>query len=101
MKKLILFTIIFAIGCEDSNNHNENHNSNLLFVSSEGTYGNGDGSISVFYDNEMIQTVEEVGDVVQSIVVNNDHLFVIINNSHKIKRYTITEYGLNLPGFDI
>ena len=50
MKKLILFTIIFAIGCEDSNNHNENHNSNLLFVSSEGTYGNGDGSISVFYD---------------------------------------------------
>ena len=101
MKKLILFTIIFAIGCEDSNNHNENHNSNLLFVSSEGTYGNGDGSISVFYDNEMIQTVEEVGDVVQSIIVNNDHLFVVINNSHKIKRYTITESGLNLPGIDI
>ena len=101
MKKLILFTIIFVIGCEDSNNHNENHNSNLLFVSSEGTYGNGDGSISVFYDNEMIQTVEEVGDVVQSLIVNNDHLFVVINNSHKIKRYTITESGLNLPGIDI
>ena len=101
MKKLIFFTIIFAISCEDSNNHNENHNSNLLFVSSEGTYGNGDGSISVFYDNEMIQTVEEVGDVVQSIIVNNDHLFVIVNNSHKIKRYTITESGLNLPGIDI
>ena len=45
--------------------------------------------------------IEEIGDVVQSIIVNNNHLFVIANNSHKIKRYSITESGLNLPGIDI
>ena len=99
MKKVISLTFIILISCEDS--IDQTQNSNLLFIASEGTYGNGDGSISVYSENEKIQTINGIGDIVQSILVNNDKLFVIVNNSHLIKRYNITESGLNLPGIDI
>lgn len=97
-KTLILISLIF-IGCEDS--YNKLQNPNLLFVASEGTYGDSNGSISVFSEEEKIQTVENLGDVVQSIHIDDDKLFVIVNNSHLIKRYSITESGLNLPGIEI
>ena len=99
MKKIVFFTFLILTSCEDS--LDQTQNSNLLFVASEGTYGNGDGSISVFSENEKIQTIDGIGDIVQSILVNGDKLFVIVNNSHLIKRYSITESGLNLPGIDI
>ena len=99
MKKIVFFTFLILTSCEDS--LDQTQNSNLLFVSSEGTYGNGDGSISVFSENEKIQTIDGIGDIVQSILVNGDKLFVIVNNSHLIKRYSITESGLSLPGIDI
>jgi len=99
MKKVISLTFIILISCEDS--LDQTQNSNLLFIASEGTYGNGDGSISVYSENEKIQTIDGIGDIVQSILVKDDKLFVIVNNSHLIKRYSITELGLNLPGIDI
>ena len=42
--------------------------------------------------------LENIGDVVHSILVHENKLFVIVNNSHLIKRYSITETGLSLPG---
>ena len=50
---------------------------------------------------EKIQIVENVGDVVQSILVHEDDLFVAVNNSHTIKKYDITDSGLALPGIEI
>lgn len=99
MKKIVILISLIFIGCEDS--YNTKGNPNLLFVASEGTYGDSNGSISVYAEEEKIQTVESLGDVVQSILINDDKLFVIVNNSHLIKRYTITESGLNLPGIEI
>ena len=55
MKKVISLTFIILISCEDS--IDQTQNSNLLFIASEGTYGNGDGSISVYSENEKIQTI--------------------------------------------
>ena len=102
MKKIILLLFILAYSCEDNVNDNDNnHNSNLIFFASEGSYGDSDGSITVFNNNEKIQTVENIGDVVHSILVHEDKLFVIVNNSHLIKRYSITETGLSLPGIEI
>ena len=99
MKKTLIIISLIFIGCEDS--YNKLQNPNLLFVASEGTYGDSNGSISVFSEEEKIQTVENLGDVVQSIHIDDDKLFVIVNNSHLIKRYSITESGLNLPGIEI
>ena len=73
----------------------------LLFVACEGNFGSGDGSIEVFRGQEKIQTLNNVGDVVQSILVFEDDLFVAVNNSHTIKKYDITESGLSLPGIEV
>lgn len=65
----------------------------LLFVANEGNYGDENGSISVINEDGVINTIENVGDVVQSLLVHNDNLFVIVNNSHKIKVFNIFEDG--------
>ena len=99
MRKVIPLFILLYISCEDSIKTTED--SDILFISSEGTFGNSDGSIAVIKNNQVIQSVENIGDVVQSLLVDGDKLFVIANNSHLIKKYTITESGLNLPGIEI
>ena len=79
MKFLIPIVLIFMYACEDVQENNQEPN--LLFISSEGNFGNSDGSISVFDGENKIQVIENVGDVVQSILVHENHLFVIVNNS--------------------
>ena len=61
MKKVTFFSILLIFSCEDS--LDQDQSSNLVFVASEGTYGNSDGSIAVFSENEKIQTIDAVGDV--------------------------------------
>lgn len=73
----------------------------LVFVANEGNFGSSNGSISVIGKDGVIQTVENVGDVVQSLLVNGDKLFVSVNNSHKIKVFDITTEGILLPGIEI
>ena len=73
----------------------------MVFVASEGNYGSSNGSISVFRGGEKIQQLENIGDVLQSIVVHNDKLIVALNNSHFLKIYEITIDGLLLPGIEI
>ena len=100
MKYLIPLTLLLLLfSCED--NVTEVEEFDLLFISSEGNFGTGDGSIEVFKGLEKIQTVENVGDVVQSILVHEDDLFVAVNNSHTIKKFDITESGLALPGIEV
>ena len=100
MKYLIPLTLLLLLfSCED--NVTEVEEFDLLFISSEGNFGAGDGSIEVFKGLEKIQTVENVGDVVQSILVHEDDLFVAVNNSHTIKKFDITESGLALPGIEV
>ncbi len=93
---------LLLFSCED--NVTENLGSeefSLLFIASEGNFGSSNGSIEVFKQQEKIQTVSNVGDVIQSILVFEDDLFVAVNNSHTIKKYDITESGLALPGIEI
>ena len=99
MKYLIPLISLLILSCEDK--INENEELNLLFVASEGNFGSSDGSIEVFRGEEKIQTVNNVGDVVQSILVFEDDLFVAVNNSHTIKKYNIIESGLALPGIEV
>ena len=100
MKKIIaiLFTLII-LGCED--NSNEDTNQSLVFISNEGNFGSNNGSISVFQGKSKIQEIKNVGDVVQSILVHDEKLIAIVNNSHLIKIYQITKQGLRLPGIKV
>ena len=72
-----------------------------VFVANEGNFGASNGSISMINNNDEVYHVEEVGDVVQSLEVYEDKLIVVVNNSHMIKVYDITENGLRLPGIEI
>ena len=99
MKKLFLVLSVILAGCEDSNTKNES--SDLTFVSTEGNFGSSNGSISVFRSGKLIQEIKDIGDVVQSILVHNEKLFVLVNNSHLIKVYQISDDGLELPGISV
>jgi hypothetical protein len=98
----ILISVLFIIiSCDNSINKSPEITPRLLFIASEGNLGQGNGSVSVFKDEKKIQSIDNIGDVVQSILVHDDMLFVIINGSSEIKRYTISESGLALPGITI
>jgi len=105
-KQFLLITFLFLsfISCEKEDVgyiEEQGQSVELVFVANEGKFGSSNGSISVVGKNKIIQTIENVGDVVQSLLVHNDKLFVSINNSHKIKIYDITANGLLLPGIEI
>ena len=42
----------------------------------EGNFGSSNGSVSVFQNGKLIQEVKDIGDVVQSILVHNEKLFL-------------------------
>ena len=102
MKYLISLISLLMFSCEDNITENsESEEFSLLFIASEGNFGSSNGSIEVFKGDEKIQTVNNVGDVIQSILVFEDDLFVAVNNSHTIKKYDITDSGLALPGIEV
>jgi hypothetical protein len=103
MKKLILLLILtLFVSCQKEELNIETELfSELIFVSNEGNFGTSNGSVSVIKDEQVIQTISNIGDVVQSLLVHQNKLFVSVNNSHKIHIYNITEDGLLLPGIEI
>ena len=88
MKKLILFIICSSVFANDK-----------VFVACEGNffYGAsfGNGSIwEIDGDNSESYVGNPIGEIVQSVNVHNDFLFVIINGSSKINKYKISANGL-------
>jgi hypothetical protein len=103
MKKYLLFllpVLIFSCDKQELNIYSQVP-TELIFVANEGNFGTSNGSVSVIKDEEVIQTVSNIGDVVQSLTVYQNKLFVAVNNSHKIHIYNITENGLLLPGIEV
>jgi len=100
MKKIcVLIIALFAITCD--NGQGDNENTSWVFVANEGSFGASNGSISMIDDFGNIYETESIGDVVQSLEVYGDKLIVVVNNSHKIMFYDITEDGLSMPGIEI
>ena len=99
MKNKFVLILFLFISCD--NNSGFDNEKRLTFIASEGNFGSSNASISVFQGPKQIQKVSNIGDVIQSIKVYDDKLFVLINNSHLIKIYTITSSGLSLPGIKI
>jgi hypothetical protein len=100
---IISLALFISTACDNSNptSSDSESNSSWIFVANEGNYGAGNGSVSMIDDKGQITTIDNIGDVVQSVEVYKNKLFVIVNNSHKIMIYNITENGVNLPGIEI
>ena len=106
MRKIgIITTLLLGLlinGCSDSlTQSNEPISKEWVFVANEGNFGASNGSISMINQDGVVLEVTEVGDVVQSLEVYENKLIVVVNNSHMIKVYDITEDGLALPGIEI
>jgi len=105
MKKLILLLfipLVFACSSDDEyTNDDPDSSKSFVFVACEGNFGASNGSIYYISNSGDISSVQNIGDVVQSLEVYNNKLFVIVNNSHKIMAYDINENGLSLPGIEI
>ena len=97
---LLGFFMMTMIGCTNPTSSNEQTVQEWVFVANEGNFGASNGSISMI-NNDEVYHIEEVGDVVQSLEVYEDKLLVVVNNSHMIKVYDISEGGLKLPGIEI
>ena len=99
MKSKFIFMLFLFISCDKNTGFDDE--GKLTFIASEGNFGRSNASITVFQGPDQIQKVSNIGDIIQSIMVYGDKLFVLINNSHLIKIYTITSTGLSLPGIEI
>ena len=100
---IISLALFFWTACENNNTtaSDSEPNSSWIFVANEGNFGAGNGSVTMKDDNGKINTIDNIGDVVQSVEVYKNKLFVIVNNSHKIMIYNINETGVDLPGIEI
>lgn len=98
MKKIILIITLITISCS---NEDEIINSEWIFIACEGNYGSSNGSIYMVNQFGEMDSIPNLGDVVQSVEVNNDKLFVLVNNSHKLHVFDINSDGVSLPGIEI
>jgi len=102
LKTLWLLSVLITITtCQDESSDDLNQQKTWVFVACEGNFGASNGSISMINELGEVYSVDNVGDVVQSLEVYEDKLFVIVNNSSIIKAYDITKEGLSLPGIEL
>ena len=85
------FVIFFWFGCtENQEESNLDLGDATTFVLCEGNFGSGNSalwSLSPFDSSSLTQILSGsvLGDVAQSLTLVGDKLFVVVNNSHKIK----------------
>jgi len=98
----LITSLLLISGCSNPTESNESAIvQEWVFVANEGNFGASNGSISMINQDGIVLEVTEVGDVVQSLEVYENKLIVVVNNSHMIKVYDITEDGLALPGIEV
>ncbi len=96
----LLLAAAMIWGCEENEEENTVIGEPLvigniygLFITNEGSFGNGNGSIG-YYDlnrNRVLQdmfysaNLRPLGDVVQSLIRIDDKVFIVVNNSQKVE----------------
>ena len=77
---LLYFGVLILIGCNDHSNPTSNGNiggdssDSFTFVACEGNYGSSNGSISIIDAMGNVSSIENIGDVVQSVEVYENKL---------------------------
>ncbi len=94
LKSMILLSIFISSCTKDEIDiqSNESAYDNGYFITNEGNFGTGNGSISFVdeygvVENDIFQSVNSflLGDVVQSMSIINDNAYIVVNNSSKIE----------------
>lgn len=99
MIKYLLFTVFSLVliiaSCKKSDDTNIDlpQASKIYYISNEGAFGFGNASLSVFYPdsntiiNHAFEAVNgrKLGDVMQSVSVVNDKIYMILNSSNKVE----------------
>ncbi len=111
---LVLSFAVFFTACDDDDDSVSGIFSNGAFITNEGAFGAGNGSVSYYsyagdtLTNEIFKSVNNrsLGDVVQSLTVYKDKAYIVVNGSNKIEVVTkndFVEYGviadLNSPRY--
>lgn len=86
-----VLTVFLISSCEDEVVKGEYENG--AYIVNEGSYGSNNGSISFYsynadaVENNIFNTVNgrEIGDVVQSIGINGDLAYIVVNGSNKVE----------------
>jgi YVTN family beta-propeller protein len=116
-----LVLIVFAIACfmltscDDEDNQPAGEFENGVFVINEGNFQDADGTISFINPDDgsvkedlfgSVNNGLALGDVVQSMTIDGDHAYVVVNNSNKIEVVNsntfVSEHtlqGLSLPRY--
>ncbi len=96
MKHYLLFLsfLILLISCksDDNTQPQDGDYHNGIFVTNEGPFQNGTGTITFISDvGEVTQEIfkkanqKDLGNIVQSMYLYGDRAFIVVNNSHKIE----------------
>ena len=63
-----------------------------IFISNEGAFGNGNASVSfIDFNGEVKQSLfkstnsRDLGDVLQSVLIDDDNVYLVVNNSNKVE----------------
>ena len=117
IKKLLTISILIGLisSCQKDNNSpiiESGLYDNGYFVTNEGNFGTGNGSITFISDDgSVVNNVYEstngvpLGDVVQSMSIIGEYAYIVVNNSDKIVVATkdsmihITEISINQPRY--
>jgi YVTN family beta-propeller protein len=114
----ILFCVIVMIAvvssCDDDDNRPSGEYADGVFVVNEGVFSAGNGSVTHFSDNKvatqnvfgLVNNGRALGDVVQSMLIEDNVGYVVVNNSKKIEVVTASTFeslytleGLALPRY--
>lgn len=104
---LLISSMILAVSCVDDKPeqpepNNNNSSGRKVFIANEGSLGNGNASFS-FYNidkdsiyNNIYENAngQGLGDVFQSMLIDNDRIYLAINNSDKVAVIDKTTYKL-------
>jgi YVTN family beta-propeller protein len=105
---LIISFTFFSCSKESVNINNNNQFSSGYFVTNEGNFGSGNGSLSYVDENNQVtnnvfSSINSfpLGDVVQSMSIINDNAYIVVNGSAKIEVATIDslQYVTTINGF--
>jgi YVTN family beta-propeller protein len=97
--KLVIISLAFlSLACGDDEKLVKGQYASGIFIVNEGNFGSGNGSVSHYNpsDKTVIEDVFKaendfaLGDVVQSLHIDGDKAFIVVNNSKKIE---VVNYG--------